>query len=190
MACLVYTKISLNISLKGFPVGEIMNCHFWTKGNLSMDDARKQLNDVDFNQVFDGKRFYHDHTITSLTNTIILPKNDNLTDLIVDSISKKPVTPLNINDIDLSSMNDDDILLYKKAFITESFKRRYNMSDDEYDFYRSYSDKSISIDAIINIYRSTNGIKPINTTGNKNISTPLSDLLLEKKKIIREKLNA
>jgi len=67
MACLIYTKVSLNISLKGFPVGEIMNCHFWTKGNMRMEEAREKLNELDFNAVFEGKRFYHDHVITALT---------------------------------------------------------------------------------------------------------------------------
>jgi len=117
-----------------------------------------------------------------------MPKSDNLNDLIVDSIEQKPLAPIDLKDINLSNICDSEIDAFKKAFMSESFKRRYNMSDDEYDFFKSYKDKSISIDAIKDIYKNTKGSTTHVPTRNTNVSIPLGDIYKEKKQKIREKL--
>ena len=188
MAFPIFTKVSLNISIKGFPVGEIMNCHFWVNGTLRMDEANEKLNDLDFNEVFDGKYFYHSHVITALTTTVIVPESDNISDLIVDNVEKKPLNPIDLKDINLTNISDAEIDAFKKAFMTESFKRRYKMSDGEYEFFKSYKDKSISIDAIKAIYKANKGYTTHVPTRNMNVSIPLGDVYKEKKQKIREKL--
>jgi hypothetical protein len=184
------TKVFIKVGLKDYPVGKMMFGHFWLVGKYSKHDLEndKELKSfIKFSKEITDKYILDNYEIDYVSYCVSKPTNEKICVIIKDSVvelNKKSKILKNTSiskKVDLKSLKlydysvtDLDNLL--KNLNIELFKRKFNLSDDEYNFY--LKNQHINCIDIKEKYKSLN---PSNDTST-------SDNIKEKKLIIKEKL--
>jgi hypothetical protein len=138
------TKVYLNLGIMGFPTGRSMHCHMWLDGNYEQAEVEENiLPNIDFakyetsdTKIAKAKISYVVH-ITSKPSTedfgvVIL---DNIIDLVNKKETKIYKTKPNLKKIKLHGYTTDELNHLIMDVNVELFKRKYELSDDEYKFY-------------------------------------------------------
>ena len=135
------TKVFLEIQIMGYPTGKRIKCHFYLEGNVT----REKVNDYINNslRLSDEYKDYpvNDIKVHNLYITNTKNEADDFGNIILDSVSnavgevEKKETKKDVRKINLKDYTDADIEYVRKKMSEELVMRRYNLLQEEFNFY-------------------------------------------------------
>lgn len=130
------TKIELTIKCDN----KSYQTHLWLKGKINLNEVDSILNSNEIKYMIIGKYDQNYTTkILNIVHTITKPINEYYKTIYTDStivdLINSTKTSINDNKIDLDRMTIDQLINLQDRIDEILFKRKHNLSDDEYEFY-------------------------------------------------------
>lgn len=149
---MTYTRAFLDIYTKGYPVGKILKCNIWIPCIKVYTEA--EITELLNAHLVLDSTFRDQHILAGFKVNFAVEfkeKDDSVKDNVVIIQSEKDfslptlrIVPkhekVNFKKIRLKEHSDDEILELKNRIEIEMFKRQYELTDEEFNFYMDNQD--------------------------------------------------
>lgn len=172
-----YTRVNINIEIKGYPHGKLYKLHFWLNGYIEKDKIQQYIDEQFKSDIENGEiegidenlieRAYIDkiiytndrsikegfNSIIFDSSTTVIPENNKNNKNNKKYQKSQNTKPKNIV---LHELSDDDLKKLKDKIDIEFLKRQHFLSDDEYNFYK-VNENFIQLEDVKEMYKKFKG---------------------------------
>ncbi len=158
------TKVFIEIQIKDFPAGKKIRCHFWLKGEgYSKADMEKYVKENLSLYEYYKDCVIHDIKVFNPITTNTRKPTDEYGVVTMDVITvlfsketKKEDDKKNLRTLKLSDYKTEDIEYLNKKIYNELLMRRYDLNENEYNFYNINKDE-VKIEDVKEVYKNCGG---------------------------------